>query len=412
MTGKNTETVNATDIRIKGDWLSSSQTRRLRDMFDRSGHTARFVGGVVRNALLEETVHDLDMATDMRPQEVLQQAQRAGFKAIGTGLAHGTVTVIIDHAVYEITTLRVDMKTDGRHAQVAFTKDWREDAARRDFTMNALYADFDGMVHDPLGGYEDLQERRVRFIGQAEDRIKEDYLRILRFFRFTAQYGEGRLDETGLTACTALQGGLSGLSRERVRSEFLRLLVQSRALPVLREMFSHGLLDSVAHMVPHMNRFERWLTFERELQRPPSAMDRLGALCVLVREDADRLAIGLRLSNREKHRLADWAHPLALEGKGTRKQARLACHRAGKEGLERFVISWFLSGDGPAHEGWRDKYHMLRDWQPPVFPVKAADLLKKGLKPGPALGQTLRRLEDQWCASDFTLQRKEILDGL
>ncbi len=396
--------------KLTGEWLSCASTAALMKLFDEAGYKARFVGGIVRNALTGEPGGDLDIATDARPQTVMALAQKAGYRAIATGIDHGTVTLVIEDRSYEVTTLRVDRETDGRHARVAFTEDWRLDALRRDFTMNALYVDGDGTLFDPLGGYEDLMAGRVRFIGSAEDRIREDYLRILRFFRFSARYGEGRLDGAGLKACTALQGGLVSLSRERVRSEFLRLLVQPHIAAVLRQMFARGLLNSLVHMVPHMSRFERWLVFERELQRSPSEMDRLGVLYMLVREDADRLASGLRLSNRERHRLAHWAHPLDLEAESTGKQARLACHRVGKEGIDRFVIGWFLSGDGADHEGWRDKYHMLRNWQPPAFPVKAADLLKKGMKPGPALGRTLRRIEERWRDSDFRLKREELLE--
>ena len=224
-----------------GAWLREGPLPRLLDVLDRDGEEARVVGGAVRNALLGEPVGDIDVATTAVPEEVMRRAEAAGFKPVPTGIEHGTVTVVIDGTPFEVTTLREDVETFGRHARVAFGRDWRRDAERRDFTMNALYAARDGTIHDHVGGLADLEERRVRFIGDPARRIAEDYLRILRFFRFHAAYGHGgQPDADGLAACIAARAGLETLSRERVRMEMLKLLVAPHAVPALAAMSGGG----------------------------------------------------------------------------------------------------------------------------------------------------------------------------
>ena len=400
-------------------------------MFSQKGYIARFVGGVVRNALLGETVGDLDIATDALPQTVMELAQKAGFKAIGTGLDHGTVTVVIGECeVYEITTLRVDMETDGRHADVAPTNSWREDAQRRDFTMNALYVGGDGTVFDPLGGYDDLMARKVRFIGDPHDRIKEDYLRILRFFRFSAQYGKGTLDETGLAACTALQKGLAGLSRERIGSEFLRLLPLAHAAPVLHKMFEGGFLERITGRVPHMSRFDRWLAFEQRLDLLPPyatiqsevhdlqefvnacttqndcALHRLGALFMLVREDADCLMARLRLSNAQKVFLRYWVEASELNVGSTAKEVRRNCHRHGQDCQRRLAISWLLSGEDLNIEALARKIPDAGPVEAPAHSDRTAgSYQKRELKQAQVLAKPCVRLEKEWCKSDFTMDR-------
>ena len=395
--------------KISAPWLTSSSSRLLAQMFAHSAYTARFVGGVVRNALLGEIINDFDVATDAPPEQVMELAQKAGFKAIGTGLAHGTVTIIIEKVVFEITTLRVDLQTDGRHAQIAFTDDWRKDAARRDFTMNALYADFDGTIFDPLGGYEDLVARRVRFIGCAKDRIIEDYLRILRFFRFNAQYGDGPLDEPGLSACVRLQAGLSGLSAERIGAEFLRLLVAKNAAPVLKVMFAYGLILPLTGLVPLLHRFLNLLELEHALDRSPDAIERLGALFMLAPGNENRLAARLRLSNRQKYSVQLWGRAAVLHRKMSKTEARLALYKLGEDYQMSVVISWLRSGDARMNIQWRKLYDLPSDWQPPRFPLKGEDLVASGMTPGPVIGQTLRSLEKDWLVSDFRLDREELL---
>ena len=223
-------------------WLRKGALARLLQVLDCDGEEARVVGGAVRNALLGEPISEFDVATTAVPQEVIRRATAAGFKPVPTGIDHGTVTVVIESRPFEVTTLRQDLETFGRHANVRFGRDWRADAGRRDFTMNALSASADGVVHDYVGGRADLEARRVRFIGDAQTRIAEDYLRILRFFRFHAAYGRGLPDAAGLAACIAARAGLAQLSRERVRMELLKLLLARHATPALVAMAESGLL--------------------------------------------------------------------------------------------------------------------------------------------------------------------------
>ena len=240
----------------RAPWLREGPLPRLLDVLDRDGEEARVVGGAVRNALLGEPVGEIDVATTAVPDEVMRRAAAAGFKPVPTGVDHGTVTVVIDGTPFEVTTLREDVETFGRHARVAFGRDWQRDAERRDFTMNALYAARDGTVHDHVGGLDDLKERRVRFIGDPARRIAEDYLRILRFFRFHAAYGDGgHPDAAGLSACIAARDGLETLSRERVRAEMLKLLVATHAVPALVSMSEAGLLVAVLGGVPLLASF-------------------------------------------------------------------------------------------------------------------------------------------------------------
>jgi len=237
-------------------WLKAGALPRLLGVLDRDGEEARVVGGAVRNALLAAPIAEIDVATTALPDEVVRRVEAAGFKAVPTGIAHGTITVVIDKHPFEVTTLRQDVETYGRHARVAFGRDWRADAERRDFTINALSATRDGAVFDYVGGLADLAARRVRFIGDARQRIEEDYLRILRFFRFHAAYGEGHPDRAGLIACIGYRDGLAQLSRERVRIELMKLLVAPRAAPTLTVMADAGLLQRVLSTVPRVAHFE------------------------------------------------------------------------------------------------------------------------------------------------------------
>ena len=246
-----------TDRKLTGvPWLAAGPLPRLLGVLDGEGEEARVVGGAVRNTLLGLTPHEIDVATTAVPEEVVRRVEAAGFKAVPTGIEHGTITVVVDKIPFEVTTLRQDVETFGRHATVRFGRDWRTDAERRDFTMNALFASVDGVVHDYVGGLADLEARRVRFIGAAGQRIAEDYLRILRFFRFHAAYGHGAPDAAGLHACIAARSGLEQLSRERVRMELLKLLVARHATPTLAIMAESGLLLPVLGGVPDLAGFE------------------------------------------------------------------------------------------------------------------------------------------------------------
>ena len=313
-------------------WLTRPETKAVFAALAARGFAARAVGGVVRNALLGRPVTDVDIATPARPDEVMAAAQAAGLAAVPTGIDHGTVTVIANHVPYEITTLREDVETHGRHATVAFTDDWTADARRRDFTINALYCSADGEVFDPLGAYPDLAQRRVRFIGDARARIGEDYLRILRFFRLTADYGEGPPDAESLAACVAERAGLGQLSAERVRQEMLRLLVALRGPELVRAMLDYGLITLVLPAAPRPTLLDRLAALEAALGLAPDPILRLAALAVEVPEDADRLRDRLRLSNEEHARLARTAVAHARpwsERARTRRQGLPLCRRRG-----------------------------------------------------------------------------------
>ena len=395
--------------KLRGEWLQNPQTTALMNMFAQSGTTARFVGGVVRNALLDEPVNDLDIAVDAPPEMVMQLAQKAGFKAVGTGLDHGTVTIVVEGRVHEVTTLRVDVETDGRHASVNFTRDWVKDAARRDFTMNALYADADGTLFDPLNGYDDLIARRVRFIGPPEDRINEDRLRILRFFRFSAQYGQGAMDAEGLAACERLQRGLTALSAERIRAELLRLLQMPGAYTVLNIMFEHGLLQLLAQRVPHLARLKNWIELEGALDRVISPVDRLAALFILVPEDAEALAQRLRLSRQEKRILSRWALERTINETLSEKQAQKLSYLLGEDYQATIAISWVINNGAITNATWRKLHDLPERWQRPDFPLKGQDLLDNGMTAGPSLGKKLHHLEKIWLESDFDLSKEQLL---
>jgi tRNA nucleotidyltransferase/poly(A) polymerase len=391
-------------------WLQRPETVRVFAALTAPGIGTRAVGGAVRNALLGLPVNEVDLATTALPDKTMALARKAGFKAIPTGIEHGTVTVIADGIPFEVTTLRRDVETFGRHATVAFTENWEEDARRRDFTLNALYTGSDGTVFDPLGGYADLVAGRVRFIGDAEQRIKEDYLRILRFFRFNAYYGNGPLDAEGLRASVRLRAGLDQLSAERVGAELKRLLEAPRGYEAVAAMFDYGLLPGLLGGVPRLARLERLVAIESEAGFVPDAMLRLAALGVFVAEDAERLAARLRLSNAELAVLALGAGDYAREGLPDESAAKRLLYRLGPIHYAAYLrIAWADLGAPPDDHAWRAALSLPERWQAPEFPLGGADIMAIGDLKGPEIGATLRRLEAEWVAGGFTLSREELL---
>ncbi|RWR04763.1 CCA tRNA nucleotidyltransferase [Paenirhodobacter populi] len=380
-------------MRITGDWIRADHVQQVLRMIEAGGHQALLVGGCVRNDLIGAPVSDMDMATDALPEEVMDLARSAGLRAIGTGIEHGTVTVMAGGKTHEITTFRRDVTTNGRHATVAFSARIEEDAARRDFTVNALYARRDGTVLDPLGtGLTDLALRRVRFVGDPERRIREDYLRILRFFRFTALYGdpERGLDADGLAACAALADGVDSLSRERIGHEMRRLLAAPDPAPVMAAMQASGVL---AHVLPgaDVSALAPLVHLEGE-----AAPDFLRRLAVLGAEDA---AARLRLSRAEARRL-DLLRRAALEG----AEAAVLGYRLGaRDAADALLVRAALMGQPPAPD-WCTRITFGAAQR---FPVRAADLAPH--YSGAALGARLRELEDRWIASGFALDRKALL---
>ncbi|MFN0115436.1 MAG: CCA tRNA nucleotidyltransferase [Paracoccaceae bacterium] len=378
-------------MRIRGDWLTEDRVQTVLRAIEAGGHRALPVGGCVRNDLMGLPVTDIDIATSARPEEVADLAGRAGLRVVPTGIDHGTVTVIAGGHPHEVTTFRRDVETDGRRAKVAFSERLEDDAARRDFTMNALYADRHGTVLDPVGGIGDLRARRVRFVGDPQARIREDYLRILRFFRFHAVYGDpaGGPDAESLAACAALAEGISGLSRERVGQEMRKLLAAPDPSPAVSAMQAAGVLTRVlpgadARFLPVLVHIEgpvplRWLR-------------RLAVLGAAGEPQA------LRLSRGEAKRLGR-----IRAGTGSDEGPAALGYRFGaEEGADAVLARAALSGASPP-EGWEAE---VRRGAAARFPVAAADLAPLS---GKALGQRLADLEARWIASGFRLSRGDLL---
>ncbi len=384
-------------------WFTTGALPRLLAVLDCDGEEARVVGGAVRKALLGAPIAEIDVATTAIPEEVVRRVTAAGFKPVPTGIEHGTVTVVIDKHPFEVTTLRQDVETYGRHAKVEFGRDWKADAERRDFTINALSATRDGTVYDYAGGIDDLSQRRVRFIGDPAKRIAEDYLRILRFFRFHAAYGSGRLDADGLAACIAGRDGLDQLSRERVRMELLKLLVAPHAAPTLTTMADAGLLLRVLGGVPFLASFDNMVKVEAATGAEPNAVRRLGALGVAIAEDAERLWQKLRLANSEHERLASmgegWRHISPQYGE---KAARALLYRLRPQQFTDHVLLAWTRSDATSNDAeWRVLATLPQRWTAPVFPIKAADFMKRGVRQGPGLGTAIAAAEQAWIAAGF-----------
>jgi poly(A) polymerase len=390
-------------------WLKDGEVARLLALLNRDGEEARVVGGAVRNALLGLPVGEIDVATTALPEEVVRRVAAAGGKAIPTGIAHGTVTVIIDRRPVEVTTLREDVETFGRKAKVAFGRDWKADAQRRDFTINALSVSADGTVHDYVGGIGDIAARRVRFIGEPQRRIEEDYLRILRFFRFHAHFADGAPDRAGLHACVAARAGLETLSRERVRMEMLKLIVASRATPTLAVMAESGLLGLVLGGVAFIASFENMIKVEAALGAAPDAVRRLGALGVWVAEDAERLTRRMRLSNAESERLLALETWWRVAPQSDAQSGHAFLYRLGPRSFtDHVLLAWTRSEAGAADRAWLALAQQPQRWTAPVFPLKAADFIRRGIAAGPALGAALRAAEAAWIAADFPADRAAI----
>lgn len=377
-------------------WINDPPSRRLFAALAAAGIVARFVGGCVRNAVLGRAVDDIDLAVDKPPETVMRALEVAKVKVIPTGLKHGTVTAIIDGRTFELTTLRRDVETDGRRAVVAFTDDWLTDAGRRDFTFNALYADPDGTLYDPFDGRADLAAGRVRFIGDADQRIAEDRLRVLRFFRFHAWYGRPPLDGPGFDACRRNAGALGALSGERVAKELLRTLEAERSPDAVEAMSEAGALD---HWLPEYAGVRRLSAL---IKREEKA-DGLRRLAAILPATADAIAIGkrLKLSTQEALRLEVMLADEPVIGIHPRAEIY-------RLGTTLFIDRLLLAA--PAN--WQAILKLAREWTPPELPVGGADALKLGLKPGPKVGVLLEAVERWWIEGDFTADRAACLAEL
>ncbi len=394
------------------EWFLRQETKAVFGALNRGGFEARAVGGAVRNALLGwGAVSEVDFATTATPDDVLRLAAEAGIKALPTGIAHGTVTLIVNGIPFEVTTLRRDVETHGRRATVAFGTDWAGDASRRDFTMNALYAGAAGTVYDPLGGLDDLRTGRVRFVGEAGARIREDYLRTLRFFRFSAGYAQGDFDREGIAAAIHERAGLASLSRERVRSELFRILVARRAGEAIEIMQDGGLLALLLGGVTRRLYFERLCRIEAALGLPPDPILRLAALAVFVEEDALRLEQRLRLSAQEAKDLQGFAASSPyLSGEASRPALEVLLYKLGtRHYLGRLLLAWASCDAVPEDTRWGYAAALAASWRRPVFPVSGEDLIALGMRPGLAMGTLLRDLEERWISSGFAVNREALL---
>ena len=395
-------------------WLDDNDLQRLLRALNEDGE-AKIAGGAVRNALLGEGVVDVDVATTHEPARARKVLEGAGFRVVPTGIEHGTVTAIGDGDPIEVTTLREDVETDGRHATVSFGTDWRRDAERRDLTMNALYMEADGTVYDPLGVEDDVHARRVRFVGDAETRIREDYLRSLRFFRFFAWYGAFRPDADGLRAAARTKDGLSDLSPERVWSELKRLLAAPDPGRALLWMRQTGVLSAV---VPET---EGWgidavpglVATERAFGWTP---DPLLRLCAMIRphcETVEAVAKRLKLSNEERDRLLAWSQAeRPIPSRSDPELARLM-YRTTEGGtvdtLRLALAKAHAAEDIEEVAQFRRQFDFAMNWERPDMPVQGRDLIERSMTPGPAVGERLREIEDRWVKSDFALSKDELL---
>ena len=394
-------------------FLQEKPLARLLAALNVSGDEARVVGGAVRNLLLGLKPGDIDLATTAEPKTVIERVTAAGFKAVPTGIEHGTVTVVADGTPFEVTTLREDIETDGRHAVVRFGRDWAKDAARRDFTINAFSLSADGVVHDYCGGLGDIEKRRVRFIGDADMRIAEDYLRALRFFRFFAAYDEGDPDRAGFVACARARDKLGSLSRERVRAEIIKLLPSKRAPEAMIAMADCGIFDRVFGTAAESMVLSRLAEYEASHEIAPNAVRRLAAIAVRVEDDAARLRERLRLSNDEYRRLASIADRWwRLNPEAGEAYARETLYRIGaEEYFDRALIAFAHSTASNADEGWGALLSLPQRWTPPKFPLSAKDFIDRGIEKGPALGVALAKAETAWIAAGFPEDRK-VLDAI
>jgi poly(A) polymerase len=381
-------------------WMRSDE---VKSVFAALGGNARFVGGAVRNGLLKRPVDDVDIATPLTPDVVSQKLAAAHINAVPTGIEHGTVTAVTNGKTFEVTTLRRDVATDGRRAVVAFSTDWKEDSSRRDFTMNALYASADGELSDYWGGLADLKAGHVRFIGDATQRIREDYLRILRLFRFHAWYGKGDLDSEALRASAAEKAGLAQLSGERIQKEMLKLLAAEEPVPVLRIMAASGILSEVLPGDLNIARLERLAEHDANLFRTPDSVLRLAALLPADIQIVEAIADKWKLSNAQRERLVDLAAAREkIVSYLSQLEQRKLLYRLGIERFkDRVALKWAEDDRSVTNSYWMTMLAVADGWVKPRFPLTGRDVMLAGVSEGPLIGQILKEVEEWWIDADF-----------
>jgi poly(A) polymerase len=395
-------------------WLKAKETQALMQALENARpQGSRFVGGCVRNTIMGREVDDIDIATKLTPDQVMELAGAAGFHAVATGVEHGTVTVVVEHKPFEVTTLRRDVSTDGRRATVAFTDSWDEDAQRRDFRLNALYAAPDGEIFDPTGGgLEDARAGRVIFIGDAHTRLREDYLRILRFFRFNAWYAKGPIDPHGLSACADLVAGLDTLSVERVWKEVKKLL----AAPDPRASWEGmSAIDVRARALPELaneTRLDALVTLEADLMLNVDPMTRVAA-ALMDQDSARAFARRLKLSNEERDRLvAALGDDVKITSYMSLREMRRALYRLGAEAFrDRVMLAWAEAGVSKAAQ-WRALIAHANMWKRPKLPLTGEEVLAAGVPAGPKIGEVMREVEEWWIDADFPDDRLSVIERL
>jgi poly(A) polymerase len=387
-------------------WMTRPATVTVMQALEDKGgpDCARFVGGCVRNTLLGRPVDDVDIATTLTPDAVTEALAAAGLRSVPTGVDHGTVTAISESTPYEITTLRRDVSTDGRRAVVAFTLSWDEDAQRRDFRLNAIYANRAGQLFDPTGhGLTDARAGRIVFVGDPMTRIREDYLRILRYFRFHAWYGKGEPDQAALTACKALKGMMSGRAAERTQKELLKLLGADDPRAALRLMAATGVLSAVLPQVKGLTRLEALIAIETEQLFDNDPELRLAAVLPddagIVADVAERLRLSNALSDRlvnaagKDPRIVSWMSP---------RESRRTVYRIGLRTFsDRIKLAWAASLRPATGSQWRGLLALAETWRPPVFPLTGDEVLAAGVPKGPLVGEVMREVEEWWIDHDF-----------
>ena len=396
---------------IQHGWMTAPETLAVMAALGEG----RFVGGAVRNALLGVPVVDIDIAVPMPPEEATARLKAKGIKVVETGLEHGTVTAVAGTHAFEVTSLRKDVETDGRHAVVAFTDDWAEDAARRDFTINALYASAEGEIFDYATGVEDLIAGRVRFMGDARTRIAEDYLRVLRLFRFHAWYGKGDLDGDALRAAAEAKGKLKTLSAERIAKELLRLLEAGSPSSVLRVMAATGILSALLPGALQLPRLERLTEIEAENLAPRDGVLRLAALLPDDDEAAQAVADALKLSNADRVRLGEALGGDAIGQQISAREARRLLYRMGPARFrDKVMLQWAGAGSQSLHANlpWRMLLEMAENWQRPRFALTGRDVMAAGVPQGPDVGRILASVEDWWVEGDFAADESAVWDRL
>lgn len=386
--------------RITAKWLKQPSLQAVFAITAAAGGEARVAGGALRNALMGTAIGDIDFATTLSPQHIMEIFLAAGHRVYPTGIDHGTVTVVIDHHTYEITTLRQDVTTDGRRAVVAFTDDWCWDALRRDFTMNSLYCDATGKIYDYTNGYDDILRNRIIFVGAPAARIKEDYLRILRYFRFLSVYRNLKPDEAGLAACIRLKKGLLGLSSERIAQEMFKLLAGPGAMPIVKLMAKHGVLKNI---IRHTDEF-------RTMSRlPPDPILRAFVLA----KNPNSLQETWRLSNEQARRIENLLECGMPSAKLRENEQRRILYEIGGQAWRDSVhVAWAKSRALPTDRVWKRMLSLPSRWPIPNFPVSGHDLIALGQAPGPEMGEELKRLEQRWIAADFKPSKQDLLESL